>query len=59
MSPLPHSNTSVSTQLFKRIAAALPGMDGGAEGKSTEDMIEVKLKDKNEPSAAESSCSYC
>eukprot|EP00116_Pleurobrachia_bachei_P009624 sb/3469886/ len=46
-------------QLFKRIAAALPGMDGGAEGKSTEDMIEVKLKDKNEPSAAESSCSYC
>lgn len=45
-------------QLFKRIAAALPGMDSGTEGKNNEDLIEVKLKDKTEPSAAEGGC-YC
>ena len=45
-------------QLFKRIAAALPGMDTGNEGKNSEDLIEVKLKDKTEPSAAEGGC-YC
>jgi len=45
-------------QLFKRIAAALPGMDSGNEGKNNEDLIEVKLKDKTEPSAAEGGC-YC
>lgn len=45
-------------QLFKRIAAALPGMDNGNDGKNNEDLIEVKLKDKAEPSAAEGGC-YC
>ncbi|XP_063681249.1 ras-related protein Rab-6A-like [Bolinopsis microptera] len=45
-------------QLFKRIAAALPGMDSGNDGKNNEDLIEVKLKDKTEPSAAEGGC-YC
>lgn len=45
-------------QLFKRIAAALPGMDSGNEGKNNEDLIEVKLKDKAEPSASEGGC-YC
>jgi len=45
-------------QLFKRIAAALPGMDSGNDGKNNEDLIEVKLKDKAEPSASEGGC-YC
>lgn len=44
-------------QLFKRIAAALPGMDQGNEAKNNEDLIEVKLKDK-EPAAQEGAC-YC
>jgi hypothetical protein len=33
-------------------------MDSGNEGKNNEDLIEVKLKDKTEPSAAEGGC-YC
>lgn len=44
-------------QLFKRIAAALPGMDSAADAKANEDLIEVKLKDNNaEPSAAGAGC---
>lgn len=45
-------------QLFKRIAAALPGMDPASDGKNNEDLIEVKLQDKNEQEAASSGC-YC
>ena len=33
-------------QLFKRIAAALPGMDAGNE-KNNEDLIEVRDKTRN------------
>jgi len=44
-------------QLFKRIAAALPGMDSAADAKANEDLIEVKLKDNNaEPSANGAGC---
>ena len=55
----PNSNylTPFSPQLFKRIAAALPGMDSAADAKANEDLIEVKLKDNNaEPSANGAGC---
>ncbi|XP_051944974.1 ras-related protein Rab-41 isoform X1 [Xyrauchen texanus] len=43
-------------QLFRRVAAALPGMDGTPE-KSKEDMIDIKLEKPPELPVTESSCS--
>ncbi|KAM9833087.1 ras-related protein Rab-41 isoform X1 [Syngnathus acus] len=43
-------------QLFRRVAAALPGMDSTAE-KSKEDMIDIKLEKQPEMTVTESSCS--
>ncbi|XP_015257522.1 ras-related protein Rab-41 isoform X2 [Cyprinodon tularosa] len=43
-------------QLFRRVAAALPGMDSTPE-KSKEDMIDIKLENKPEMTVTESSCS--
>ncbi|XP_057705777.1 ras-related protein Rab-41 isoform X3 [Corythoichthys intestinalis] len=43
-------------QLFRRVAAALPGMDSAAE-KSKEDMIDIKLEKQPEMTVTESSCS--
>uniref|UniRef100_A0A1A8KKN8 RAB41, member RAS oncogene family n=1 Tax=Nothobranchius kuhntae TaxID=321403 RepID=A0A1A8KKN8_NOTKU len=43
-------------QLFRRVAAALPGMDSTTE-KSKEDMIDIKLEKQPEMTVTESSCS--
>ncbi|KAM8848470.1 ras-related protein Rab-41 isoform 4-T4 [Neosynchiropus ocellatus] len=43
-------------QLFRRVAAALPGMDNAPE-KSKEDMIDIKLEKQPEMTVTESSCS--
>uniref|UniRef100_A0A8C9WK89 Ras-related protein Rab-6B n=1 Tax=Scleropages formosus TaxID=113540 RepID=A0A8C9WK89_SCLFO len=43
-------------QLFRRVAAALPGMDSTPE-KSKEDMIDIKLEKPPEQPVTESSCS--
>ncbi|KAJ8015689.1 hypothetical protein DPEC_G00028720 [Dallia pectoralis] len=43
-------------QLFRRVAAALPGMDSTPE-KSKEDMIDIKLEKPPEMVVTESSCS--
>uniref|UniRef100_A0AAV2MJU7 Ras-related protein Rab-41 n=1 Tax=Knipowitschia caucasica TaxID=637954 RepID=A0AAV2MJU7_KNICA len=43
-------------QLFRRVAAALPGMDCAPE-KSKEDMIDIKLEKQPEMTVTESSCS--
>ncbi|RVE67420.1 hypothetical protein OJAV_G00102730 [Oryzias javanicus] len=43
-------------QLFRRVAAALPGMDSAPE-KSKEDMIDIKLEKQPEMTVTESSCS--
>ncbi|KAK6298872.1 hypothetical protein J4Q44_G00303820 [Coregonus suidteri] len=43
-------------QLFRRVAAALPGMDSTPE-KSKEDMIDIKLEKPPEMAVTESSCS--
>ncbi|XP_026874372.1 ras-related protein Rab-41 isoform X3 [Electrophorus electricus] len=43
-------------QLFRRVAAALPGMDNTPE-KSKEDMIDIKLEKPPELPVTESSCS--
>ncbi|KAA8588788.1 hypothetical protein FQN60_010133 [Etheostoma spectabile] len=43
-------------QLFRRVAAALPGMDSTPE-KSKEDMIDIKLEKQPEMTVTESSCS--
>ncbi|XP_023656314.1 ras-related protein Rab-6A-like isoform X1 [Paramormyrops kingsleyae] len=43
-------------QLFRRVAAALPGMDSTPE-KSKEDMIDIKLEKAPEQAVTESSCS--
>ncbi|KAJ8351238.1 hypothetical protein SKAU_G00227140 [Synaphobranchus kaupii] len=43
-------------QLFRRVAAALPGMDNSPE-KSKEDMIDIKLEKPPEQPVTESSCS--
>ncbi|XP_041846185.1 ras-related protein Rab-41 isoform X2 [Melanotaenia boesemani] len=43
-------------QLFRRVAAALPGMDSAPE-KSKEDMIDIKLEKQPEMAVTESSCS--
>ncbi|XP_073777422.1 ras-related protein Rab-41 isoform X5 [Danio rerio] len=43
-------------QLFRRVAAALPGMDSTPE-KSKEDMIDIKLEKPPELPVTESSCS--
>ncbi|XP_039944868.1 ras-related protein Rab-41 isoform X3 [Hirundo rustica] len=43
-------------QLFRRVAAALPGMDGTSE-KSKEDMIDIKLEKPPEQPVTESGCS--
>uniref|UniRef100_A0A674BT46 RAB41, member RAS oncogene family n=1 Tax=Salmo trutta TaxID=8032 RepID=A0A674BT46_SALTR len=43
-------------QLFRRVAAALPGMDNTPE-KSKEDMIDIKLEKPPEMAVTESSCS--
>ncbi|XP_056295606.1 ras-related protein Rab-41 isoform X3 [Pseudoliparis swirei] len=43
-------------QLFRRVAAALPGMDSTPE-KSKEDMIDIKLEKQPEMNVTESSCS--
>ncbi|KAJ8255102.1 ras-related protein Rab-41 isoform X2 [Anguilla rostrata] len=43
-------------QLFRRVAAALPGMDNAPE-KSKEDMIDIKLEKPPEQPVTESSCS--
>ncbi|KAG7268793.1 hypothetical protein CRUP_018348 [Coryphaenoides rupestris] len=43
-------------QLFRRVAAALPGMDSTPE-KSKEDMIDIKLEKQPEMSVTETSCS--
>ena len=46
----------LSLQLFRKVAAALPGMENTQEKK--EDMIEVKLKDTpQEHSQSEGGCS--
>uniref|UniRef100_A0AAZ3R9G2 RAB41, member RAS oncogene family n=1 Tax=Oncorhynchus tshawytscha TaxID=74940 RepID=A0AAZ3R9G2_ONCTS len=42
--------------LFRRVAAALPGMDSTPE-KSKEDMIDIKLEKPPEMAVTESSCS--
>uniref|UniRef100_A0A8C4Q8W3 RAB41, member RAS oncogene family n=1 Tax=Eptatretus burgeri TaxID=7764 RepID=A0A8C4Q8W3_EPTBU len=42
-------------QLFRRVAAALPGMEASPE-KSREDMIDITLEKPNERTASESSC---
>nr|XP_020450045.1 ras-related protein Rab-41 isoform X2 [Monopterus albus] len=44
------------TLLFRRVAAALPGMDSTPE-KSKEDMIDIKLEKQPEMTVTESSCS--
>ncbi|XP_009647970.1 ras-related protein Rab-41 isoform X6 [Egretta garzetta] len=44
------------TQLFRRVAAALPGMDSTPE-KSKEDMIDIKLEKPPEQPVTESGCS--
>ncbi|XP_035290046.1 ras-related protein Rab-6A-like isoform X2 [Anguilla rostrata] len=56
-----HIETSAKTghnikQLFRRVAAALPGMDSTPE-KSKEDMIDIKLEKPPEQPVTESSCS--
>ncbi|XP_020564624.1 ras-related protein Rab-6A isoform X1 [Oryzias latipes] len=43
-------------QLFRRVAAALPGMDT-SQDKSREDMIDIKLEKPPEQPASEGSCS--
>ncbi|XP_072285356.1 ras-related protein Rab-6A-like isoform X4 [Pyxicephalus adspersus] len=43
-------------QLFRRVAAALPGMDS-TPGKSKEEMIDIKLEKAPEQPVTESSCS--
>ncbi|CAL1573714.1 unnamed protein product [Knipowitschia caucasica] len=43
-------------QLFRRVAAALPGMDA-TQDKSREDMIEIKLPDSPEQPNSEGGCS--
>ncbi|XP_032886525.1 ras-related protein Rab-41 isoform X2 [Amblyraja radiata] len=43
-------------QLFRRVAAALPGMDNAPE-KSKEDMIDIKLEKPPEPPINEGGCS--
>ncbi|KAJ4936051.1 hypothetical protein JOQ06_017575 [Pogonophryne albipinna] len=43
-------------QLFRRVAAALPGMDT-TQDKSREEMIDIKLKEQPELPASESGCS--
>lgn len=43
-------------QLFRRVAAALPGMDNTPE-KSKEDMIDIKLEKPPEQPVTESGCS--
>ncbi|XP_048839473.1 ras-related protein Rab-6A-like isoform X3 [Brienomyrus brachyistius] len=43
-------------QLFRRVAAALPGMDSTPE-KSKEDMIDIKLEKAPEQAVTDSSCS--
>ncbi|XP_019634613.1 PREDICTED: ras-related protein Rab6-like [Branchiostoma belcheri] len=44
-------------QLFRRVAAALPGMESSQDQKNKEDMIEVKLKDTpQEPQSQEGGC---
>ncbi|NXF13294.1 RAB6A protein, partial [Smithornis capensis] len=43
-------------QLFRRVAAALPGMDSTPE-KSKEDMIDIKLEKPPEQPVTESGCS--
>ncbi|KAF7205956.1 ras-related protein Rab-6A isoform X1 [Nothobranchius furzeri] len=43
-------------QLFRRVAAALPGMDT-TQDKSREDMIDIKLEKPLEQSASEGGCS--
>ncbi|XP_068445556.1 ras-related protein Rab-41 isoform X2 [Clinocottus analis] len=43
-------------QLFRRVAAALPGMDSTPE-KSKEDMIDIQLEKQPEMTVTESSCS--
>ncbi|CAK6964647.1 ras-related protein Rab-6B-like isoform X1 [Scomber scombrus] len=43
-------------QLFRRVAAALPGMDSTPE-KSKDDMIDIKLEKQPEMTVTESSCS--
>ncbi|CAL8356391.1 unnamed protein product [Merluccius merluccius] len=43
-------------QLFRRVAAALPGMDSTPE-KSKEDMIDIKLEKQPEMNVTETSCS--
>ncbi|XP_041111905.1 ras-related protein Rab-6A-like isoform X2 [Polyodon spathula] len=43
-------------QLFRRVAAALPGMDSTPE-KSKEDMIDIKLEKPPEQPVSETSCS--
>ncbi|XP_028314829.1 ras-related protein Rab-41 isoform X1 [Gouania willdenowi] len=43
-------------QLFRRVAAALPGMDSTPE-KSKEDMIDINLEKQPEMTVTESSCS--
>ncbi|XP_034058786.1 ras-related protein Rab-41 isoform X3 [Gymnodraco acuticeps] len=43
-------------QLFRRVAAALPGMDSTPE-KNKEDMIDIKLEKQPEMTVTESSCS--
>ncbi|XP_072361597.1 ras-related protein Rab-41 isoform X3 [Scyliorhinus torazame] len=42
--------------LFRRVAAALPGMDNAPE-KSKEDMIDIKLEKPPEPPINEGGCS--
>ncbi|XP_061659094.1 ras-related protein Rab-6A [Syngnathoides biaculeatus] len=42
-------------QLFRRVAAALPGMDG-AQDKNREDMIDIKLEKPPEQPASEGGC---
>lgn len=43
-------------QLFRRVAAALPGMDSAPE-KSKEDMIDIKLEKPPEQPISEGGCS--
>ncbi|XP_029457979.1 ras-related protein Rab-6A isoform X1 [Rhinatrema bivittatum] len=43
-------------QLFRRVAAALPGMES-TQDKSREDMIDIKLEKPQEPPVSESGCS--
>ena len=45
-------------QLFRRVAAALPGMENTAE-KPNKDMVEVKLKDTPQENAQQEGGCWC